>query len=80
MRRCLVCGASLEGRRRQTRTCSDVCRAEASRLRRLLASGGPVDGFSCVADRLDYLVGLRAAVRFPEPSGGELGLSHAQQR
>lgn len=80
MRRCLICGASLEGRRRQTPTCSDVCRAEASRLRRLLDGESPVDGFSSVADRLDHLGGLRAAVRFLEPSGRELGLSHAQQR
>jgi hypothetical protein len=31
---CPICGASLAGRRRQTRTRSDSCRREASRLRR----------------------------------------------
>lgn len=53
-RACVVCGGSLEGRRPQTRTCSPACRAEASRLRRLLA-GDAVDGFSSLADRLGRL-------------------------
>jgi len=42
-RACPVCGQSLDGRRPQTRCCSAACRAEASRLRRLLA-GRPVNG------------------------------------
>jgi len=48
---CSVCGTSLEGRRRQARYCGGACRAEASRLRRLL-DGEPVDGFASVGDRL----------------------------
>jgi hypothetical protein len=54
-RRCCVCGGSLEGRRRQARTCGGACRAEASRLRRLLAGEQPVDGCYSVADRVGRL-------------------------
>ena len=38
MRRCTVCGASLEGRRRQAHTCSSGCRRELSRIK-AVASG-----------------------------------------
>jgi hypothetical protein len=48
---CLVCGDDLSGRRRDALTCSGACRAERSRLRRLLA-GGTVDGWDSVEDRL----------------------------
>lgn len=54
IRLCPVCGESLDGRRRHARYCSGACRAEASRLRRLL-EGSPVDGFASVADRLDRM-------------------------
>jgi hypothetical protein len=49
-RACPVCGEDLVGRRPQARYCSGACRAEASRLRRLLA-GSPVDGFASIMDR-----------------------------
>lgn len=48
---CLVCGDDLSGRRRDALTCSGACRAERSRLRRLLA-GGTVDGWDSVDARL----------------------------
>jgi predicted nucleic acid-binding Zn ribbon protein len=38
-RTCEGCGASLEGRRRQTRTCSDRCRQSISRKRRTRRNG-----------------------------------------
>jgi hypothetical protein len=60
-RRCVVCGARMEGRRRQARTCGGACRAEASRLRRLLAGEQPVDGCYSVADRLGRLDARRPA-------------------
>ena len=40
---CIVCGASLAGARRHALACSGKCRAEASRLRRIL-SGSEADG------------------------------------
>ncbi len=54
VRCCVVCGAPMEGRRRQARTCGGACRAEASRLRRLLAGEQPVDGCYSLADRLKH--------------------------
>src|SRR5205814_2263082 len=39
-RRCLVCGASLEARRRHARTRSPSCRREMSRLRAVLSGRG----------------------------------------
>lgn len=36
-RRCVVCGGSLRGRRRDARCCSSACRREASRWRTVLA-------------------------------------------
>lgn len=54
IRRCPVCGDSLDGMRAHARYCSGACRAEASRLRRLL-DGSPADGFQSVADRLDRM-------------------------
>lgn len=53
-RRCVFCGGSLDGRRRHAVYCSGPCRAEASRLRRLL-DGSPADGFANVTDRLDRM-------------------------
>lgn len=47
-RTCPICGTSLEGRRKHARFCSAPCRAEGSRLRRLL-SGREVDGYGSVA-------------------------------
>lgn len=42
MRVCVVCGASLEGQRSDARHCGGPCRAEASRLRRILdGNAGP---------------------------------------
>lgn len=67
---CPLCGAPLEGRRRQARYCGGACRAEASRLRRLL-DGEPVDGFTSIGDRLGRMTprnrtersdGVRAAL------------------
>ena len=48
---CLVCGDDLSGRRCDALTCSGACRAERSRLRRLLA-GERVDGWDSVEARL----------------------------
>ncbi len=48
---CVVCGASLAARRRHARYCSGSCRAEASRLRRILGGSQP-DGFASVASRI----------------------------
>lgn len=45
----------MEGRRRQAKACGGACRAEASRLRRLLAGEQPVDGCYSLADRLEHL-------------------------
>ena len=47
--RCRVCGASLEGRRSQTLTCSSACRREAARVRAILA-GSEADGYSTLAE------------------------------
>ena len=51
VRRCALCGASLEGRRADARYCSSACRVEAWRLRRLL-EGRPVGRYATAADRL----------------------------
>jgi hypothetical protein len=40
MRVCVLCDASLEGRRADARHCSGACRAEASRLRAILSGRG----------------------------------------
>jgi hypothetical protein len=40
-RACVVCGASLEGKRGHARHCSTACRTEASRLARILAGQSP---------------------------------------
>ena len=53
-RACPVCGEGMDGRRSHARYCSGACRAEASRLRRLLA-GEAVDGFTSVRDREDRM-------------------------
>jgi hypothetical protein len=47
---CGICAASLDGRRADARFCSGACRAEASRLRRIL-SGEGADGYATLADR-----------------------------
>ena len=49
--RCPVCGASLASHRADATYCSNACRAEAWRLRRLLA-GSPVGRYTCLADRI----------------------------
>ena len=51
MKTCLVCGSSLAGHRADASYCSNACRAEAWRLRRLLA-GSPVGRYTCVAGRM----------------------------
>ena len=48
---CALCGEDLAGKRSDARFCSRTCRAEASRLRRLL-SGVEVDGYRSFAERL----------------------------
>jgi len=48
---CPVCGDDLSDHRIDALTCSGACRAERSRLRRLLA-GESVDGWDSVEDRL----------------------------
>jgi hypothetical protein len=49
-RKCVVCGASLAGHRADARHCSNGCRAEAWRMRRLLA--GARGRSSTLADRM----------------------------
>jgi hypothetical protein len=48
---CSLCGTSMDEHRSDARFCSDPCRIEASRLRRLLA-GETVGPYSSVAQRL----------------------------
>lgn len=48
---CVVCGASLRGRRSDARHCSGACRAEASRLRAILRGAESAD-FASVSQRL----------------------------
>lgn len=50
-RSCVVCGGSMEGRRRHARCCGGACRAELSRLRRILA-GRQADGYGSLSDML----------------------------
>lgn len=49
-RACPICGADLAGKRSHAETCGGACRAELSRLRRIL-SGREADGFRTLADR-----------------------------
>ena len=49
-RPCVVCGEPLAGRRAHARFCSGACRAEASRVRRILA-GQEADGYRTLAQR-----------------------------
>jgi len=51
MKKCPVCDEALIGRRSDARFHSDSCKAEASRLVRIL-QGEPVQGYSSLADRL----------------------------
>ena len=51
MRICPVCGASLEGRRKQTKTCSSACRRELSRIRAILG-GSEVEGYTSLPEYL----------------------------
>ena len=51
---CIVCGVSLAGHRADASHFSNACRAEAWRLRRLLA-GRPVGRYKCLADRAGRL-------------------------
>ena len=51
VRACPACRASLAGHRADASYCSNLCRAEAWRLRRLLA-GRPEGRYTCLADRL----------------------------
>ncbi len=50
-RACAVCGAPLDQHRRDATCCCGACRAEASRLNRLLR-GETVDGYGSIAERL----------------------------
>jgi len=61
-RTCAVCGASLEGKRRDAVYCSKGHRTEAWRLRRLLA-GRPVGRYATFADRLAAFGRPRASRR-----------------
>ena len=62
MRVCVLCGESLEGRRRDARFCGGPCRAEASRLRAILRGSEAVP-YSSVEER------LQARRRGAGPSG-----------
>ncbi len=50
-RTCALCGASLERHRRHAVYCGAACRAEASRLKRLLR-GESADGYQDIDARL----------------------------
>src|SRR5690349_18705921 len=78
MRRRMVCGASLEGRRRQTLTCSASCRREAARVRAILAGAGAA-GYGTVGHS-DPSFTLRTYVHLldddlGEPLGAPRGVS-----
>jgi hypothetical protein len=63
MRSCVLCGASLEQRRADARHCGGACRAEASRLRRILDGVGAPPYYS-----IHHRLGARRAYR-ADPSG-----------
>jgi hypothetical protein len=48
-RACVICGRDLAGHHRHARVCGGTCRAERSRLRRILDGAAP-DGFVSLAD------------------------------
>lgn len=50
---CPICGADMTERRPQAKVCGGSCRAERSRLERLLR-GEPCDGLETVADWLAH--------------------------
>lgn len=60
MRRCLVCGGSLTGRRSDCPTCSPSCRRQASRVRAVLS--GRSDGPYSALDQLEKRSRRRAKV------------------
>jgi hypothetical protein len=62
MRSCVICGAALEGRRADAKHCGAPCRAEASRLKRLL-NGNKVGPYRSVNQRLEALGWVRQAQR-----------------
>lgn len=49
---CVVCGASIAGRRSDARHCSGACRAESSRLRAILRGAERAD-YDSLARRLE---------------------------
>lgn len=51
-RRCRLCGFAIEHLRADSGFCGDACRAEASRLRRIL-TGETVNGYETLADRFE---------------------------
>jgi hypothetical protein len=50
MRSCVICGSSLEDRRSDARYCGGPCRAEGSRLRRILE--GEESTYASVRERI----------------------------
>ena len=68
-RRCLVCGASLDGRRSDARYCSGGCRTEAWRVRRLL--GRPLAAYGTLADRMTAYRGCGPP--YPSPGAPDRG-------
>lgn len=68
MRRCDVCGLSLDGYRRDARFCNAACRAEAWRVRRLLA-GMPAGRYGTLRARMDAYGRPRRHKRSQERSG-----------
>ena len=63
VRRCTVCGVSLEGRDRRARTCSATCRREAARFRAVL-DGGSDDPYSNLGQLVQRASKVRANRRF----------------
>lgn len=74
---CVVCGASLSAHRPQARHCSGACRAEASRIRAILAGkySGP---YVSLSSRFQALRG--GFVRLSEVTGASPQTTRPQQR
>jgi hypothetical protein len=86
MRSCVVCGEPLEGRRCDARHCGGPCRAEASRLRRIL-NGGP-NTYLSVRERMAVFsrsnplgaASCRDLIGDPQSLGADNGFAPQPQR
>lgn len=67
MRHCPICGTDMAGQRPDAAVCSAPCRAELSRVNRLL-SGSPVDGHESLAAYFRAQRGAQATAEWAERS------------